>query len=631
MKKPILILAVYTILIYLMIFGLVTAFLNYPPLLDGDQTKYKMTAVTLGFFILLPSIFISGFIASCAVAWKKNKAKFPVRFSHEIMKKFKGVFLLSLALTFILSVNREILIPHFENTLHSIEAAPVELDEAITTAQNLLLADKTILALQYAEKAMKIGPRNEDAKAIYKTVHDMLDIEDDMQMFNKYRHNKIEKPLHSQNAGYTILELIDRSEKAALSENWFEAHYWAQLAVDACDGTNTNLSKASEYANRAWKMLNLPKGYDSSREHDYFAKKKEGYKAFSRGDFLKAYYTFLELSKDEEWGENDPDVKRFFELAKEDIENQYFFFDETEHMKDLTSQHNIHFSLDYPDGSKEIFYISNAMDIKKDGRLTRYLENMYVVHYNSEDVFQYSFHVPYAKTIAVPVSEFGTASLYSLGIRKNWKMVPVVFLQSVDRDTEGLISRPEYNFERTEIPKDILAENGMTYLNFRYLNEVADLSPDFTFETMKILPMPYSDFHMINEASAGPEYMSIPSLFKFIPSTVKYGFAKETFTENLTQRATYPIFILLMFILCASLAWDYKIESPRDVFRFQWIFIIPIFGFLTIYLVNGAHYIFTVINYIFVSLFGTLALPLAATCHMAFVFLASLLFVSRKS
>ena len=130
MKKPILILAVYTILIYLMIFGLVTAFLNYPPLLDGDQTKYKMTAVTLGFFILLPSIFISGFIASCAVAWKKNKAKFPVRFSHEIMKKFKGVFLLSLALTFILSVNREILIPHFENALHSIEAAPVELDEA---------------------------------------------------------------------------------------------------------------------------------------------------------------------------------------------------------------------------------------------------------------------------------------------------------------------------------------------------------------------------------------------------------------------------------------------------------------------------------------------------------------------
>ena len=343
------------------------------------------------------------------------------------------------------------------------------------------------------------------------------------------------------------------------------------------------------------------------------------------------YYIFLSLGESPAEKRKDPDVITFFELAKENVENQYFFFDETENMNQLADSQNVYFTLDYPDGTSNVFYISKSMDIKRDGGLVRYLEDFNVIHYDSNGDFRYSFHVPYAKVTAQLVSEIDESSHASLGISRKWKSVPVITLQSVDRTTEGVISKPVFEFDRTGIPVHILDKLGM-----KALEEEDSMTSVISFvnvpkSTMMILPMPFSDFHVINEASSGADTMSLLSLYKFLPDAVEYGFSKEVFVENFLQRITYPFIALIMLILCASIAWNYRIDDPKEIFKFRWILLIPALGTITLFIFSAFRYLFTMANYVLIGTCGSGALVAAFAMYITLLFGTALLFVSRRS
>ena len=631
MKKLILILLTYVLLVFLLITGLVHAFLDLPVLIKGAESSYRFTAVTLCFFTLMPPILLSGFTVACAVTWKKSDSISRRRFSQAMFDRLKTVIVISIGLVFFLSMNEEVLVPSFQKKLNHIENAPMELESALSTTRNLLNQGHPYIALQYAKRAVDIAPKDEEAISTLKKAQDAVDLQHDRQMYRKITDAKVVKPIHDEHAGYTILQLLERSKEAAEKKQWFDAHYWAQLAVDACDGTNTNLPAATQAANYAWKQLNLPVEFDNSAEREYYKKKREGYKAYVSGDDLKAYYIFLSLGESSAEKRKDPDVIKFFELAKENVENQYFFFDETENMNQLADSQNVYFTLDYPDGTSNVFYISKSMDIKRDGGLVRYLEDFNVIHYDSNGDFRYSFHVPYAKVTAQLVSEIDESSHASLGISRKWKSVPVITLQSVDRTTEGVISKPVFEFDRTGIPVHILDKLGM-----KALEEEDSMTSVISFvnvpkSTMMILPMPFSDFHVINEASSGADTMSLLSLYKFLPDAVEYGFSKEVFVENFLQRITYPFIALIMLILCASIAWNYRIDDPKEIFKFRWILLIPALGTITLFIFSAFRYLFTMANYVLIGTCGSGALVAAFAMYITLLFGTALLFVSRRS
>ena len=631
MKKLILILLTYVLLVFLLITGLVHAFLDLPVLIKGAESSYRFTAVTLCFFTLMPPILLSGFTVACAVTWKKSDSISRRRFSQAMFDRLKTVIVISIGLVFFLSMNEEVLVPSFQKKLNHIENAPMELESALSTTRNLLNQGHPYIALQYAKRAVDIAPKDEEAISTLKKAQDAVDLEHDRQMYRKITDAKVVKPIHDEHAGYTILQLLERSKEAAEKKQWFDAHYWAQLAVDACDGTNTNLPAATQAANYAWKQLNLPVEFDNSAEREYYKKKREGYKAYVSGDDLKAYYIFLSLGESSAEKRKDPDVIKFFELAKENVENQYFFFDETENMNQLADSQNVYFTLDYPDGTSNVFYISKSMDIKRDGGLVRYLEDFNVIHYDSNGDFRYSFHVPYAKVTAQLVSEIDESSHAALGISRKWKSVPVITLQSVDRTTEGVISKPVFEFDRTGIPVHILDKLGM-----KALEEEDSMTSVISFvnvpkSTMMILPMPFSDFHVINEASSGADTMSLLSLYKFLPDAVEYGFSKEVFVENFLQRITYPFIALIMLILCASIAWNYRIDDPKEIFKFRWILLIPALGTITLFIFSAFRYLFTMANYVLIGTCGSGALVAAFAMYITLLFGTALLFVSRRS
>lgn len=631
MKKAILILSIYALIIFLILLGGVYFFHHLPPLVPGMENRYRMTGILLGFLTLLPPVSISGFAVACAATWKKYDSKNGKRFSPAMFNRLKGMFPVIIGLILILSLSEEIFIPSVKNRFEKFTLAPAELADAIETSETLLDQGRPYLALQYAKKAYEIHHGSESAVRLMKLAQDAVDIEHDRKLYKKLtKGEKVVKPIHDEHRGYTILQLLDRSREAQEKKQWFEAHYWAQLAVDACDGTNTNLSAATQAANYAWNQLNKPVEFDNSEERDYYRTKRKGYKAFVMGDSLKAYYTFLGLDKSLSEHERDPDVKRFLALAKEDVENQYFFFDETENMKELADSRDVYFSLDYPDGTTNVFYIAKTMDIKRNGGLVRYLENFNVIHYDANGSFRYSFKVPYAKVTAQPVSEFGD-NLGILGIEKNWKSVPVVTLQSVDRTTEGLISRPVYSYKRSGLPKKVLDDLGMWEVEITDSDRTVTSLLSVPKSAMMVLPMPFSDFHLINEASSGAEKMNLLSLNKFLPDAVKYGFSKEVFTENLVQRITYPFIIFVFLLIAACMGWNYRIDNPKQLFCFRWIFLIPIFGTMTLFIYSAFKYMFSMMNYVFVSFFGLGSVLIAVVFYIVLIFGIAVIFVSRRS
>lgn len=631
MKKLAVIIGIYTLIIFALCLALSAVLTEVPILLPGGERLYLFLRGVLRFLGCLPGIFLSGFTVACAVIWQKKTGNSYSRFSQGMFSRYRLALFASLGFVLLLTFNEEIFRPSAERKLESMEYAAVELSDALVTARHLLTQGHPVLSYQYAKKAVEISPGSQSAADMLKKAQDAMELLRDKELHGKKTGaEKIQREMHSQDAGHTVRELLKKSDESAEKKQWFDAHYWAQLAVEACSGTNTNLPDAVEKANYAWEMLSHPAAFDNSEEQNYYRIKKDGYAAFNSGDSLKSYYIFTSLKNTYPAAERDPDIQKFLELSREEVESQYFFFDETDYLNRLSSSHQIYFSLHYADGSRDVFSILNAMDMKKEGSLVRYLEDFHAVRYDKDNNFMYSLSVPYAKATAVPVSEFDETSLLLMGIDKKWKFVPMIILQSIDRNTEGLISKPAYSFVQSGLPEEIMQDEHFTDLKEQSrFSEKAFVKIENS--SMMILPMPFSDFHLINEASSGAKKMSLVSLKEFLPRAADYGFSREVFVENLVHRGTFPFILLVMFIFCACLGWNYRIEDPHTVFKFKWLALVPLFGLVMIAAFRIVLYFFNVMNYIFVGMFGLGAIFAAAAAYALLFFAVSVLFLSRKT
>ena len=660
MKKNIIILSVYTVLI----FGICivsSAIYGHIPELLISNFSYAFSRGLFWFLDFLPTILLSGFTISCCVLWRKNSDNVKKRFSKEMFARYKNVFFISIALTFVLTLNQEILKPSLSKRIQRNERAPAELEQAKKIAAQLFEEDEPSLAMQYAKKAMEISPEDPEAIKLYVDIKDYIEYLHNRELFN-YDENaddselaenaqnfknhtnssqeKISKPLSENDKAYTILELLELSKQEAAKKDWFNAHYYASLAVAACDGTNTNLSAALDAANYAWNMLNKPVEFDNLAERNIFNQKREGYAAFYQGDYLKSYYIFADLKFKQKI--EDPDVERYFSLAEEQVENQYFFFDETDNMATMQTNKNVYFSLFYPDGSRNVFFMKGTMNMRKDGGLVQYIEGFSCVNYLADGKFNYSFYVPYAKVISQPSSIMNSDAKFELGIDDKWKNVPLVQLCSVNRETETLISRPKFFYSESDLPQEIKTllfpnsdfESGNEILNNKNLTgkfENSAGSENFEEFNMMILPISFEDFSLISTTSNNAKEMSIFELNKFMPKSRNYGFAKEIYEKNLLTRLCFPFFILIMLILCGGFGWSFRIRGEDTIFKFIWIFIIPFFMLLMFITYEFAWYLYNVVNYVFVGFFGDISLIFAFVFYILIFFISSLVFCCHKS
>ena len=144
--------------------------------------------------------------------------------------------------------------------------------------------------------------------------------------------------------------------------------------------------------------------------------------------------------------------------AKEGMENQYFFIDETDNFKELATGSDVCFSLKNPDGSKDVFYAKYVMDSPTVGNTVRYLKDLTVTQYSSSGRFLCSVFVPLAKAISLSTANIDDEEKKNMGIEKGWKEIPFLMMMAVDRETEGNASRPVYKDSETTLPQKIMDE-----------------------------------------------------------------------------------------------------------------------------------------------------------------------------
>ncbi|MCR5494461.1 MAG: hypothetical protein K6F15_02400 [Treponema sp.] len=613
MKKLLLVLFSYGLIAFGIIVLLTVFFITPPELLSEDLSSYKFLSGLYNYLTLMPAILLSGFLMACSVQWQHKTSNSRERFSQGMFIRFRNCMVVGIFIVFALFLNKEVFLVKISNSLDVKRKAPSELKEAIYNASYFIDQQQYHLAVQYARKAVLVSPESDEAQSVLKESSDLLEIEHDAEKSADEILNRIselQRPVHTKDAAFSPLALVQKARQAMTEKDWFNAHYWAALAVEACDEKNTNREEALILANDAWNKLQHSDAYQNEDERNYYKKKKEGYTALHSGDSLKAYYIYKSLLDAKNVAQT-PDVERFFELARENVQSQYFFFDETEHMNRLANRHNIYFSLEDKDKTRLVIYIKNSMDIKKDGGLVRYLEGFNMVRYRPDGSFMYSLSVPYAKVMALRSADIGG---------REWENVPFVILQSVDRNTEGLVCYPEYTFTESDVQDISEYQNPMTQ------EEMDDISRTNSF----ILPMNFDDFAAISEASSGASHMSLTALMSFLSKAEKYGFSAETFYQCVVSRLMYPLFILAVVLFLAAAGWNYRIEDKRSNFRFRWLFFLPLCTLIFFGIFELCTYVTGILNYVIVGLFGSASVFMASILYIIILFFASILFVSRK-
>ncbi len=629
MKKVFAILGVYIVLIFLCCIGITFIYRTVPNLIVSEITSYRVLRAFSWFFMLLPSVLLSGYTVACAVLWKAGTNNSKVRFSAAMVERYKIVVLSSIILVAVLAFTEEIFNPLVVNKIKRLESAPMELDEDLEKAQLFMDAEEYEISYVYAKRAVAIAPAEESAKIMLKKVKDALDVWQNQEVGKKYKVSADSVcPLYTQDHSYSAKELLQKAEDAVAAKEWFNAHYWSTLAIEACNEDDTNVDIAYAISEESWNELKKPEEFEDLEEYRIYREKQSGYIALNQGDYLKAYYILYGLQK--KIPGLDPDVERYLALAKEAVENDYFFIDEADNMDILANGTDVYFSLVNPDGSKNVFYIKGIMDSRISGSDIRYLKDMTIVAYSSSGRFLRSVYVPLAKAISRNTDVFGQDDKASLGISKNWDSVPFIKMMAVDRDTQGIVSVPQFSDVETGLPDDLktyagLVDSGKTVLSSGLLPVyLSDLKNTI------ILPMSYSDFAVIDGASSGIETMSLLSLMHFIPSASKYGYAAETFSQVLLTRALYAILLLILFVIAAAVGWNYRIEDSNVMFKASWIYLILLYSAVMFLFVEVFQYIFKVINYVVVGFFGAQAMCAACILYIIVFIFVSMYFMSRK-
>ena len=603
MKKVFISLFAYVMTAILICMGISLFVEDIPVLLDSRQGAYIFLRGMLYFLRILPALFGSAFLMLLSIYFGQNTGSAKERFSPAIFRHFKMVLLTSLGMVFILTMSTEIFEPAIKAHQKLAESAPRLLNEYLISGRYCYVIKNYYLAHEYGRQALRLSPGNEDAQ---KLIDDSERSLHSMRARPQAREKKIEdgsrwRELQNE----TVSTLLEKSKKAFAEERWFDAHYFAQLAVSSGDGTDVNLMDARRMAAVAWNRLADSAPIADQTAKKLFERKKKAYFYLMNDDNLEAYYEFQDLYN-EAGAFVDPDVKNYYEIARERLSREAFFIDETLHLQLFEAAQNVYFTVTHADGAKDLVYIKGITMVSNSGRMIQYLRDFSLYSYGKDGRFIRSVKTPYAKMVAEPVYIFDVATASQYDIQESFKNVPYVILRSVARENRRMRNEPVFTYA-PDIPADEREE-----------------------ETALLLAMPFADFNLACDAVVGPKNMNLLSLIKMVDKAVSFGYSAEVFQAALIQRLSYPLLLLILMIAFASFAWNYRLKD-KQMFKFVWILSFPVCTLVLYLVLEVCMYVSEILCYALVGFSGQMTVLSAVVIYIVLLFLTSLFFLARRS
>lgn len=594
-----------------------------PLLIASTVGRYKALNTLNYFFTYLPPIFLTSFLVGLSLDFGGNDGKCKRRFSSGIITRYKYVLVISLIFTLIVSLTQEVFLPYINTKLTQYAQYPALKQNYKELSQYLFDNGQYKLSYKAAVKAHAIDANDRDTLFLIDQADEALTHQgSNMDSNNSINRTKskeskggksvpqklIEKntekigdntpPLvHKdvsvmQGESYTLYELLTLARNNYKEKDYFNAHYYAELAMKNTNERDINYRELRTISAEAWNKIEEIRVKERTEANKVFERKVEGYNALLENDNVKAYYIFHALYLEEKGRVKDPDIVFYHSLAEERLKNACFFTDETLNLSYFESNTDIYFSINNLDRSRDIYYINGITEAVEGSTLIQYLRGFCTVHLDFEGNYKSGVYYPYAKMTNLDTSLFSTEERMRLRIPEKVKFVPYILLHSIDKDTNSFVHKGQV----------IKGEEGTTG------------------EGYLVLPLDFEHLSLIKDASEGAASMKLPSLYSFINIASNYGYSKNVFLQTLLNRLLFPIFFLIIMIAVAILAWQGRLGQGGHLalFKFKWIVVFPIFYlfFLCMYELTLA--IYKLLNY---SLLNSFNMPYSLIVGAFFYFL----------
>ena len=511
--------------------------------------SWKIRESILLFIFYFPVIYTAALIFAYPIIFGKFGPAKMQRQSSAMIRFIQHFFIFSLAVLSFYVVLAEVVKPIL------MEYQSRSVYQALTHKEYTKLAKEAYDRNDYSQagdhigRALSIWPQSEEAMQLnekIKIAKEKLSIDN--------TDSGLRKTLSVEdNISMTAEAALKRAERAALAFDFYTAHYYAKLAMQTFQDGDPLKIDAENLAVRAW--AEVEKGLTSYKDAPSIAlykSKKAAYEALQRGDYIRAYYSFLQIDSSMRTSnpdQKDPEVERFLKLSRIELEKNVFFTDELENIPNFIMRGDISFTVGEHSHESAVIKIHGISHGSSSLRNEIYLMNVLYTRLGISNTEKWSIIIPYAKLI-----EFVD------GEGKNRLMLQIC---SVDR----------YSEENTVYPKVLTGE-----LPRENVHNI-------------LLPMTMADFILIEKSISGPSAMKISDLYYFSLIAEKYGLKKEAYLSEVLYRLTEPLLLLIVSLLVLILAWRFRVSPGRRLNKRLFLFS-PLCPFLSYILMETLRYIF---------------------------------------
>ena len=584
--------------------GLCFFIFDAPELELSTPAAYKFMTGMKWFFDFLPATFFAGITIGYSFAFGRAHIVKKERFSQRFGIYLKQIVLVSLCSTVLCFIAKEIGTPLIETRQVKLVEKSQDLRKYLLLAQEAYDRQDYNLASFYIKSALDINSKHQEVFELNLKIE--TELAEKQNVFNAKPTEEKNNGTFSSGNRLSATKLIQKAQECFDNEDYINAHYYANQAYELCASNESNKTLAMKIALESWSKLSETKSFYDDVPASVFAEKKEAYNALASGDYSKAYYDFSDLK---ERYPRDYDIQKYYAQAKEKLSSVCFFIDETDNLQEFEQYNHVLFTVKNENNGKDIIAIEGVTTVKSTENMIMYLRQFSVATFNEKGNLVRKISVPYAKLVSHPLESLSKPIIDLVTQNYKTKLVPCIFLKSVDRMDKSIYIEPKYTF---------YDDNG---------KEIKNPAEKTDFTNFYIVPVSLEQFNTLCDVSNGINRMNILPLIHFSQNSNSFGYPQEIIIYALLNRTMYPLILFICFIFCGIIAWHTRLFTS-DSFKFSWVFIFPFLVIFSYFLLRVLLYFIGLVFYALVSklglysIFVALALLLIATVAIAIRFVS---------
>ena len=339
------------------------------------------------------------------------------------------------------------------------------------------------------------------------------------------RHSDVQPPA-------TAAQAMALSETAYTERRYFESHWFATTAQRLSPAGSPDAMRAAQLASRAWNQIaSLAPNPREVHRHFLHRKKVSGYQAMNSGNWIQAYYIFLELKS---LTPDDPDVHNFFNISEQAVMEKAFFIDDLNFPIGRVLTGAV-FSIPRANGRTVLRFLS--LSASQDFANGTGLELM---EFDEHSRLITNMRAPYARLLPVTLNE---------------RQQVLIKTHALNRHDNALSKEGEWLLG-SSVPGGI------------------------------VLDISFEDFLLLVNARQGLSNLHISELFLASRNLGSAGYIPQVFQAEILNRIGTAVFFLPMAILIIVMGWRFRPMSKKP--RYFFVLLLPVLpvvfhGFVSVY------------------------------------------------